>query len=97
MKRTSTRPARRFKVTAAMREAYAKRDKRQDSTDPENPTLPPEAWEGAIIGKYYRPLKTPIALRIDADVLAWLKSQGAGYQGRINAILRARMMEQRGR
>jgi len=77
-----------------MREAYAKRDKRQDSTDPENPTLPPEAWDGAAIGKYYRPVKTPIALRLDADVLAWLKSQGAGYQGRINAILRERMLKQ---
>jgi uncharacterized protein (DUF4415 family) len=74
-----------------MREAYANRDKREDSADPENPTLPPEAWEGAVIGKYYRPLKTPISLRLDADVLGWLKSEGAGYQARINAILRESM------
>ena len=35
------------------------------------------------------PPKTAISLRLDADVLAWLKAQGQGYQTRINAILRA--------
>jgi len=35
------------------------------------------------------PPKTSVSLRIDADVLAWFKSQGGGYQTRINAILRA--------
>ena len=33
--------------------------------------------------------KASISLRLDADVLEWLKSQGPGYQTRINAILRA--------
>jgi len=33
--------------------------------------------------------KASISLRLDADVLKWLKSQGPGYQTRINAILRA--------
>jgi uncharacterized protein (DUF4415 family) len=35
------------------------------------------------------PPKAAISLRLDADVLAWLKAQGPGYQTRINAILRA--------
>ena len=35
------------------------------------------------------PPKASISLRLDADVLSWLKSQGPGYQTRINAILRA--------
>lgn len=35
--------------------------------------------------------KKPVAVRIDADVLDWLKRQGRGYQSRINAILRAYM------
>lgn len=35
------------------------------------------------------PLKASISLRLDADVLQWLKVQGPGYQTRINAILRA--------
>jgi uncharacterized protein (DUF4415 family) len=44
---------------------------------------------------HYRPVKKQITARVDADVLAWLKSQGRGYQSRINAILRREMLEQR--
>jgi len=33
--------------------------------------------------------KASVALRLDADVLSWFKAQGAGYQTRINAVLRA--------
>jgi len=33
--------------------------------------------------------KAPISIRLDEDILAWFKSQGKGYQGRINAVLRA--------
>lgn len=44
---------------------------------------------------HYRPIKQQITARVDADVLAWLKSQGKGYQSRINAILRREMLEQR--
>ena len=50
------------------------------------------AWAGAVVGKFYRPIKKPLTLRIDADVLAWLKSQGKGYQTRINEILRSAMV-----
>jgi len=35
------------------------------------------------------PEKKPISLRVDADVLDWMKGQGKGYQSRINAILRS--------
>ena len=35
------------------------------------------------------PAKTSIALRVDADVLEWFRSQGPGYQTRMNAVLRA--------
>ena len=49
-------------------------------------------WDGAVVGKFYRPIKKPLTLRIDADVLAWLKSQGKGYQTRINRILRSAML-----
>jgi uncharacterized protein (DUF4415 family) len=51
-------------------------------------------WDGAVVGKFYRPIKKPLTLRIDADVLAWLKSQGKGYQTRINKILRSAMLNQ---
>jgi len=39
----------------------------------------------AVVGKFYRPLKEPLTIRIDAEVLAWFK---ACYQTRINATLR---------
>jgi uncharacterized protein (DUF4415 family) len=35
------------------------------------------------------PRKQQLTIRVDTDVLAWLKRQGKGYQTRINAILRA--------
>jgi uncharacterized protein (DUF4415 family) len=53
------------------------------------PELPD--WTGAVVGKFYRPIKHPVTVRIDADVLAWLKRSGPGYQTRINAILRQAM------
>lgn len=43
---------------------------------------------------HYRPVKKQITARVDADVLDWLKSQGKGYQSRLNAILRREMLEQ---
>lgn len=33
--------------------------------------------------------KNPISIRLDEDILDWFKSQGKGYQSRINAVLRA--------
>ena len=48
-------------------------------------------WSGAVVGKYYRPIKKSLTIRLDADVLAWLKAQGRGYQTRINMLLRAAM------
>ena len=40
------------------------------------------------IGDLYRPLKKPVTLRVDADVLAWFKKDGRRYQTRINLALR---------
>jgi uncharacterized protein (DUF4415 family) len=45
----------------------------------------------AVIGKFYRPKKKSVTLRLDADILAWLKSSGEGYQTRINQYLRQLM------
>jgi uncharacterized protein (DUF4415 family) len=45
----------------------------------------------AVVGKFYRPIKKSISLRLDADVLAWLQSSGPGYQVRLNRILREKM------
>jgi len=51
-------------------------------------------WSRAVVGKFYRPIKQSVTIRLDADVLAWLKAQGRGYQTRINALLRAAMQSQ---
>jgi uncharacterized protein (DUF4415 family) len=48
-------------------------------------------WRRAVVGKFYRPIKKSLTVRLDTDVLAWLKSQGKGYQTRINQLLRAAM------
>jgi uncharacterized protein (DUF4415 family) len=43
----------------------------------------------------YRPVKVPVTLRLDADVLAWFQRSGRGYQTRINQALRKMMIEER--
>ncbi|QEM70259.1 BrnA antitoxin family protein [Geobacter sp. FeAm09] len=53
-------------------------------------------WSGAVVGKFYRPVKEAVTVRLDADVIHWLKRDGKGYQTRLNAILR-REMERSGR
>ena len=45
-------------------------------------------WSGAVVGKFYRPVKQQVTLRLDADVLAWFKSRGGKYQTEINRALR---------
>jgi uncharacterized protein (DUF4415 family) len=46
---------------------------------------------GGIVRHGLRPVgpKTAISLRVDQDVLEWFKAQGAGYQSKMNAVLRA--------
>ena len=47
--------------------------------------------EKFVVGKFYRPIKKSLTIRIDADVLAWVKGPAKGYQTRINAYLRVVM------
>jgi len=48
-------------------------------------------WTGAEIGRFYRPLKRPVTMRLDDDVIEWLKSYGRGYQTKANLLLRHAM------
>ena len=41
----------------------------------------------------YRPIKKTVNVRIDADIIEWLKSAGTGYQTRMNSILRTAMLQ----
>ncbi|MGH9512296.1 MAG: BrnA antitoxin family protein [Terriglobales bacterium] len=56
-------------------------------------------WSGAEVGKFYRPPKKPVTMRLDADILKWLKAYGRGYQTKVNLLLRHAMVssERRGR
>jgi len=57
------------------------------------PELPSSAWKDAVRGRFYRPVKQAVSLRLDADVIAWLKKDGRGYQTRANQMLRERMLK----
>ena len=46
--------------------------------------LPPQIH----VGRFYRPIKPQISLRVDADVLAWFRSRGKKYQTYMNSVLR---------
>lgn len=57
------------------------------------PPLTDEFWANAKrFNELYRPQKRQVTVRIDADVLAWLKQDGKGYQTRLNDILRQAML-----
>ena len=49
-------------------------------------------WKQAVRNPFYKPTKQVTTVRLDADVLLWLKGQGKGYQTRINSILRNAML-----
>jgi uncharacterized protein (DUF4415 family) len=65
-------------------------DRQIDTSD--IPELPPGAWKDAVRGRFYRPVKQAVSMRLDADVVTWLKKRGKGYQTRANSILRERML-----
>jgi uncharacterized protein (DUF4415 family) len=80
--------------------ALAEADRAIDLTDA--PELPAAAWKNPIhgvdawlatvrAGGLYKPVKQAVSMRLDADVVAWLKQSGPGYQTRANQILREKM------
>jgi uncharacterized protein (DUF4415 family) len=54
---------------------------------PDLSALGEEFWKKAVV-KRAEP-KAQVTIRLDREVLDWFKSQGKGYQSRINAVLRA--------
>jgi uncharacterized protein (DUF4415 family) len=59
----------------------------------EMPELDDSFWRSAVRNPFYRPLKKQLTLKLDADVVAWLRRKGKGYQTRANALLRAAMLK----
>lgn len=59
------------------------------------PPLTEKFWANARpLREMFRPRKSSTTVRMDSDVLEWLKSQGKGYQTRMNAILRDAMLKE---
>ncbi len=71
-----------------IRTIAGKRDEDTDFSD----AAPVLDWSGAAIGKFYRPEKKPVTMRLDSDIIAWLKSDGRGYQTKANWLLRNAML-----
>ena len=59
------------------------------------PEAPAENWIDARRGRLYRPVKQPVTLRLDADVVTWFKEHApaGGYQTAINRVLRRHVAE----
>jgi uncharacterized protein (DUF4415 family) len=58
----------------------------------EIPPLKQSFWENAVRNPFYRPIKQQLTVRLDADVVAWLRQHGKGYQTNLNRMLRKAML-----
>jgi uncharacterized protein (DUF4415 family) len=85
MKKTTKKAAEELAALAAMPDEEIDTSDMPEITD----------WGKAVVGRFYRPVKETVTIRLDADVLDWLKQGGRGYQTRVNKILRAIMEQQR--
>ena len=65
-----------------------KPDRQIDYSDAPEKFPPPSEVH---IGKFYRPIKQLVSLRVDADVLAWFRARGKRYQTYMNEVLRREM------
>lgn len=84
------------RMTAARKRRLARLATRPDSEIDFSgiPPLDESFWKSAIRNPYYRPVKQQLTVRLDADVIAWLRQQGKGYQTRLNRVLREAMLKQ---
>jgi uncharacterized protein (DUF4415 family) len=78
-------------TTAQKRDIRAIAAKRDDKIDFSDAPLIVD-WSRAEIGRFYRPAKKPVTMRLDSDVIAWLKAGGRGYQTKANWLLRHAML-----
>jgi len=82
-------------MTSARKRKLAQLAARPDSEIDfsEIPPLKESFWKNAVRNPLYRPVKQQLTVRLDADVVAWLRQQGKGYQTRLNQMLREAMLE----
>jgi uncharacterized protein (DUF4415 family) len=51
-------------------------------------------WSDAKVGRFYRPVKQVVTIRLDANVIAWFKARDKKYQTAVNRALRQYMLSQ---
>jgi uncharacterized protein (DUF4415 family) len=70
--------------------------KNEDIDYSDIPPLSDEQLAAMVRADQYRPVKRTVTMRVDVDVLEWLKgkSGGAGYQTQLNALLRGLMLRE---
>ncbi len=88
-KKRTGKSAKSERRTVKSSNAGARRKSRQPGAAAESKRRPVSMGD---VLEYYKPIKKPVTLRLDADVVAWFKRDGRRYQTRINAALR-RVME----
>jgi uncharacterized protein (DUF4415 family) len=83
-------------ITPARKRALARLAEQPDSEIDvsEIPPLNESFWRNAVRNPFYRPVKQQLTVRLDADVVAWLRRQGRGYQTRLNKVLRKAMLDE---
>ena len=95
MKRNAKRLAATDSLTLRQRREIAalaaKPEKEIDYSDV--PRLPDRFWKNAVRNPFYRPVKRQVTVRLDADIVAWLRQPGKGYQTRLNDLLRIAMLK----
>jgi len=76
----------------SLRNLAVKPDSEIDYSDaPEVEPLPSELY----VGRFYRPIKQLVSIRVDADVLAWYRDRGKKYQTHMNDVLRREMLAEK--
>jgi len=95
MKKLAKRTSNGKPLTARQRREIAAIAARPDSEIDfsDIPRLPESFWKNAVRNPFYRPVKQQVTVRLDSDVIAWLRRQGRGYQTRLNHLLRSAMMQ----
>ena len=91
-RRVGTQPAMSPELTAQLQAVARLRENQIDTSDPDAPEV--LNWAGAVRGRFYRPVKRQLTLRVDEDIIAFFKEATGerGYQTAMNRALREAML-----
>lgn len=96
---TSSQPEKLVRRSAADIRAYAKSPAAKEASAELRAHIRKHGEEPSAdqLSRMYRPVKAPVTVRIDTDILAWLRAKGGPYQTHMNATLRSAMLAERKR